>query len=338
MGIIDPSTTYTFFYALPTAILLIYFAPFFLKRVYNLEIKGYGYIKLFWIPLGLVSSLSGPLNPGITLVVCLLIFAHHFWLKLKSSRLKFLSKLKLAFKEIPNDYYFFLIPISIFSLYSLFLGRYNSVDLINKMPLSTLYSRLPEGIYYSFTQKLGFPILFIVLLINFFIIKKKFYNEEGEKILSLFKWIGLFSLVYVLLLPLGGYRSYRPFILRYDTIMPITLCLMFAFGKTTLFILRSSSKRQRIWYAPIILLALFVFTNSDKAQFDKNACEKNALQQISTSAESIVKIDSECPVLSWGIIENPVESKLNAMLLKRWKIINTDKLYYQKPAVNPNNQ
>lgn len=339
MGIIDSSTTYTFFYALPTILILIYFTPLILKYFYGLELKRFKYLKYLWIPLALISSLSGPLNPGISLVVSLLIFLNNFFLNLSKSDIKHsFSKLKFAIQKVPNDYYFYLVPICIFSLYSLFLGRYNSVDLINKMPLSVLYSRLPEGIYYSFTQKLGFPILFLILTINTLIIYFKFKTPDGKKILNAFKWIGFFALIYILLLPLGGYRNYRPYILRYDTIIPITISVMFIFGKTTTFILNNFSDRQKYWYIPLVILVLFIFTNSDDAKFDKNSCERNAILQIASSSEPIVKIDDNCNVLSWNIIKNPQESELNIKLLIIWRIIEDDKLYYQKsPVVNTRN-
>ena len=200
MGIIDPSTTYTFFYALPMILILIYFAPLFFKHFYGLELKR---IKYIWIPLSLISCLSGALNPGISLVVSLLIFIYYFYQNLNNSSIqnKFI-KLKTAIQNIPNDYYFYLIPICVFSLYSLFLGRYNSVNISNEIPLSVLYSKLPKGIYYLFTQKLGFPMLFLVLAINTLIIYYKFRTEEGRQILNTFKWIGFFALIYILLCPL----------------------------------------------------------------------------------------------------------------------------------------
>ncbi|MFD1552966.1 hypothetical protein DNU06_15815 [Putridiphycobacter roseus] len=334
MGIIDPSTTYTFFYALPTIFVLIYFIPLFLKHFYGLELKRMKYLKYLWIPLALISSLSGPLNPGISLVVSLLIFTYYFTKNLNNSAIKNrFTKIKLAIQNIPNENYFYLIPICIFSLYSLFLGSYNSIDLSNKIPLSVLYSRLPEGIYYSFTQKLGFPILFLTLTINTLIIRYKIRTPEGKKLLNIFKWIGFFALIYIILLPLGGYRSYRPYVLRYDTIIPITLSLMFIFAKTTIFILSSFSSRQKYWYIPLVVLVIFVFTNSDKPKFDKNICERNAILQIARSKEPIVKIDDNCTVLSWTIIENPQESVLKTKLLKIWRIIDDDKLYYQKSPV-----
>lgn len=331
MGIIDQAATYNMFYSLPTVILLIYFAPIFLRRFHGMELKGFKYFKILWIPLAVITSLSGPLNPGISLVICLLLITHSLYTGFKTSQeanplLKFIH----AVKAIPGDYYFFLLPIGIFSMYSLFLGRYNLVDLSHQMSLATLYSRLPEGIYYSFTQKLGFPLLFIILLINTIIIKTKFNNEEGKKILDAFKWIGIFSLIYILLLPLGGYRDYRQHVLRYDTIIPITLCLIFIFGKTTLFIFKNFSRRQNTWYIPLIGLILLVFTNADNPGFDKNESQKKAIIQIANSPETIVEIDNNCTVLSWALIENPQESALNVKLLRKWRILDKDKLYYQK--------
>lgn len=334
MGIIDQSTTYTFFYALPIILILIYFAPLFLKHFYGLELKRFKYIKYLWIPLALISSLSGPLNPGISLVVSLLIFLYYFSLNFGNSDNKNgFSRLKFLIQNIPKDYYYYLIPISIFSLYSLFLGRFNSVDSSNKMPLLVLYSRLPEGIYYSITHKLGFPILFLILTINALIIHYKLRTPEGKKILNTFKWIGFFALIYILLLPLGGYRDYRPYVLRYDTIIPITLSLMFIFAKTSIFILRNFPNRQKYWYSLLPILVTLVFTNSDEPKFDKNTCERNAISQIASSKELIVKIDDNCTVLSWTIIDNPQESELQTKLLKIWRIIDDDKLYYQKPPV-----
>jgi hypothetical protein len=331
MGIIDQSVTYTFFYALPIILLLIYFAPLILKHSDGIELKRFKYLKYMWIPLALVSSLSGPLNPGISLVVGLILFVSKISLNVnKSDITDRFSKFKFAIQNIPKDYFFYLIPLCTFSLYSLYLGRYNSIDLTTKMPLTALYAKLPDGIYYLFTSKLGFPILFLTLTINSLIIQYRLKSPEGKKILNTFKWIGIFASIYIFLLPLGGYRDYRPNTLRYDTIMPITLSLMYIFGRTTLFILHNLSNRQKYWYVPLIIVVLFVFTNSDHPEFDKNNCEKNAILQLVHSKEPIVKIDDSCTVLSWDIIENPQESQIQSKLLKLWRIIDDDKLYFQK--------
>ena len=109
---------------------------------------------------------------------------------------------------------------------------------------------------------------------------------------------------------------------------------MFIFGKTTLFLLQSLSNRQKIIYVPLIIAVLFIFTNADKPMFDKNECEKNAMLQISQSTDSIVKVDYNCSIVSWAVIEDPQDSKEEAKLLKIWGIIKEDKLFYHKSTVS----
>ncbi|MFC1734221.1 hypothetical protein ACFL6I_28290, partial [candidate division KSB1 bacterium] len=155
-------------------------------------------------------------------------------------------------------------------------------------------------------------------------------NTEGNRILIIFKWIGIFTLIYILLLPLGGYREYRYNVLRYDTIMPITLCLMFVFGISTLHLLKRMSKKQKIWYTPLIVVVLSIFTIADEPQFDKNKCEKLALKEISESKDKTVQLQHDCTVISWEIFHIPEQSELNSQLLNIWRITNEKKLYYRK--------
>ena len=331
MGIIDPSTTYTFFYAMPCALLLLYLLPFMRQFYYKKKPFAQIFIYILWIPLALIVCLSGPLNPGIVLVFSLLVFMNKIKNNFNNSGQNgFIKKISNAIIMIPINYWFYLLPICIFSLYSLFLGRYNSITLGSQIPLSEMYSRLPEGIYYPLTQKLGFPVLLIILTINSFLIKKRYRTPEGIKILSIFKWIGIFAFIYILLLPLGGYREYRYYILRYDTIMPITLSLIFVFGISTLFLIKNMSRQQRIWYLPIILIVLFIYTNADEARFENNKCEKVALKEISASKDAIVRLPNGCCVLAWNTITKPEDSELNSQLLKIWRITKEKKLYYNE--------
>jgi len=330
MGIIDPATTYTFFYALPVILIILYFTPLFLTHFYGKKTTVLKFIKFLWIPLALISSLSGPLNPGITLVISILLFSHRFIQNFKTCiKPDFFARIKYATLNIPGDYYFYLLPISIFSLYSLYLGQFNSINSYHNISLIELYSKLPQGIYYSFTQKLGFPVLFIALTINAIIIKR-INHLESSRILRIYKWIAIFSLIYILLLPLGGYRDYRPYILRYDTIIPITLSLMFLFGKSTLFIFNSIAPKHNKPYTALIGCVLFIFIYSDKPEFEKNKCERNAIMQIANSPNKIVELSTPCTIMSWGTIEKPTESELKTKLLKKWKIIDDDKLFYQR--------
>ena len=331
MGIIDPSTTYTFFYALPCAILLLYLIPFIKQFYHEKEIKVQLVLKILWLPLAFVVCLSGPLNPGSILIFSLLVFVPRLIKNfIQSNQKGFIKRVSNTIKMIPKNYWFFLVPVSLLSLYSLYLGRYNSIAISNQIPLAKMYLKIPEGIYYQFTQKLGFPILFIILTINTIIISKKYKDDEGKKILNLFKWVGIFSLCYILLLPLGGYRTYRPYIMRYDTIMPITLSLIFIFGISTLFLIKNMSGKQKMWYIPIIIGVLFIFTNSDEPKFNKNECERNALKEIADSKKNIVALKQDCSVVAWDKYDSPEKSELNAQLLTIWRITDEKKYYYNK--------
>lgn len=329
MGIVDPSPTYTFFYALPCVLLLLYFLPFIIQYYHGKKLAAETLVKIIWIPLAVVVCLSGALNPGVVLIFSLLAFISSIKSNYTdSTQISFIKKVTSAIQQVPKNYWFYLVLASLFALYSLYIGSYNSNNV--KISLVELYARLPEGVYYQFTQKLGFPVLFIILTINAIIINRKYKTDEGKKILSLFKWVGLFALIYILLLPLGGYRDYRENTLRYDTIMPLTLCIMFLFGSTTLFILKNSVKKDEMWFVPLIVFVLFIFANADEPEFDNNTCERKALQEISQSKEKVVQVPSDCKVVAWGRINKPEDSDLSAQLLYKWHITKEVKLYYNK--------
>ena len=322
MGIVDQSTTYTFFYALPIAFLMLYLVPFFLKYYHNKDINLRFLQTFIWFVLAFIICLSGPLNPGIVLTIAFLIVIFYAQ--------KAIANKVYRSNSVSKDFFLFVIPICIISIYSLFIGSFNSISIASQIPLKELYLKLPEGILIQFTNKLGFPLLFAMILINIFLIKRKYQSAQGKKITQLSKWVFIFSIIYILLLPFGGYRSYRPHVLRFDTIMPITIAIICLFGISTIYIIKAISRKQKIWYFALLIGVLFVFTNSDEALFDKNKCEKNALEQIAKSKESIVVIESDCRVLSWGKINKPEDSELNALLLQIWNITKDKKLYYNK--------
>lgn len=331
MAIIDPAATYTFFYALPCAFLLLYFFPAIQAFYHGKRPATSSLIKILWIPLALAVCLSGPLNPGIILVFSMILL---IWAIRKSavfSSQKALSESLLGLIQVvPRGLWFYLVPLVLLSVYSLYLGRYNSMNSVSELSLADLYLLLPQGIYYQFTQKLGFPLLFLMLGVNALLIAKRYKTAEGRKVLSLFGWLGLFALIYTLLLPLGGYRAYRPFILRYDTILPITLSLLFLYGISSLYLIKRLSKKGKNWYLPLLIAILFIFTYADEPEFDQNDCERAALAEMAGSTEKIIQLEAECNVLSWEKIKDPATSELNARLLQIWRITEEKRLYRQE--------
>ncbi|MCX6183234.1 MAG: hypothetical protein NT150_15080 [Bacteroidetes bacterium] len=315
MGIIDQSITYSFFYALPCAFLLLFYKPFFQiyfqKKSPDNSLLG----KIFLVVLAIALPLSGPLNPGVVLVLSLLFI---------------FNDPRKKIKEIPPFYLTILILISLVSIYSLYIGRNNSIFIGENVGLLERYSRLPKGLYFIFSARIAWPLILLLIIANSLFIKKYFHNEEGSKLLRTLKWISLFSLLYILLLPLGGYKNYRENIIRYDTFLPVTLCLIFYFGASSVFLIKSFTGKKKTIYLSVIVLFSCIFTFTDKAKFDRNVCEKNALHQLAESKEKIVLINSNCGIIAWGKFTKPEDSRTNCKLLQYWGIIKEEKLYYQK--------
>ena len=331
MGIIDQSVIYTFFYALPLGLLLLFFLPFFKAIYYDKKPKFNFVIKILLAFFIVVLSLNGPLVPGVVLIICPLVLLNIWRKNYKQIEITPTYKRVLfSVKKIPNYLLFYFMGISILSLYSLYIGQNNTLNFGDSIPLIERYSRLPAGIYYLITSKLGFPLLFLMITINMIVISKYYKSDEGEKILKFIKWIGIFAILYILLLPLGGFRIYRANIIRYDTIMPITLGLIFIFGVTTFYLIRNISKKYKKIYVFGIIILLLIFTNADRLDTKDYECERQALETIAQSSEKIVLLDCDCPIMEFRIVNDYNHSELKAELIYYWNITNEKKLFYQK--------
>ena len=329
IGLIDDSITYLFFYGLPATLLVLYLSPFVKKFYHGKPIKNQFLINILWIPLAFVVCLSGPLNPGAVLVFSLVVMSAKLIANFNTTKeLPLAKRMSQSILLIPKGYWFYIMPIAVLSLYSLFLGNYNSITIDTQIPLYEMYAKLPRGIYETFFSGFGYLLLFFVLIINSVFIRTKFNNKEGKKILRTISWIILFSLIYILLLPLGGYREYRPFIIRNDTIIPITIAFIVVFGSSSLFLIKHSTPIQKKWYLPLLFCVIFIYTKNDNEKFYHNHYEIDALNKIASSTEKIVKINGDRTVMSWYLFSNPEESRLNSKLLMHWNIIEEEKLFY----------
>ena len=319
IGINDKATTYVFFFALPLILLLAFLVPVF-QIVYQEKSIKIGFFNLlFSIVFAIVLPLSGPLIPGVVLIICLLILVYY---TLKSS-------IRNVLKKIPRQLIFMLLPIATVSLYSLILGRFDSNYAGTEIPVLTRYLRLPLGIYYQITQSLGVPFLLLLIITNVILIRKYLKTTEGIKITNSLNWIGLFALIYLLLLPLGGYRPYRPNILRYDTFIPITIALLYFYGKSTLFIVNNLGRERRSYYGLFLLVIFGIYMNSDRIETKEYQLERECLETLAKSPTDITKLPATFNVMSWEPLPTPERSESNATMLMRWNITDRKKLYYQ---------
>lgn len=333
MGINDKATTYTFFYALPIVLLMLYLMPLhsILYENKNVKLNVVKYILIF--SMAVILPLSGPLDPAIILIVSALIGVYY----LKKISPPITTKgLPLLLKQIPGTVIALLVPACLVSLYSLFLGQFDSNYDFDTLPVANRYMRLPLGIYYQVSQSLGVPLILIIISANVYLIKKKYASPEGQKIVDSLKWIGIFAAFYLLLLPLGGYRPYRPNILRYDTFLPITLALIYFYAHSSFFIFKQSDWQNNRVYLVILFSFLAIYMFADKPNTQEYYCERKALEYLANSKEEITGIPTPCLVMSWDAYTDPKRSEYNAIMLKHWNITKQKRLYYHENiSVNP---
>ncbi len=328
MGIIDKSITYTFFYAFPLSLVLIFFLPYFLSVFHNKKLKSNLLYIFLSVILLIILSFNGPLNPAVVLLICILIFIYSFFSKFFSTSYKSLTKNFLhSFKKSFKDYpVLFLIAIAV-CLYSFYIGLNNSDSIHNSISLSDRYTRLPYG-FKQFVQRPGPSLLLMIIIINTIIISRQKSNPQSKRILMLLKWIGLFSAIYILLLPLGGYRTYRPGILRRDTIMPVMFCLFFFYGISSYYLIRQLTFNHKKLYFTVLIIFMLTFTFADTTNFKSNHCERKSLELLAQSKEKIVPLKEDCTVMSWNKFTEYGYSYEISELLEYWGIVKKCTWFY----------
>lgn len=330
-GIIPWSISFTFLYALPLGLLMLYLLPFFRLIFYGEKIKFSLLFKIYLIVLAIVISLSGPLIPAVSIIICSLIVYVLWYNQFKQTKSQFLlQRIISSFKIISNENIIFIVFLLITSAYSLYIGFFNVENTTIEMSLLERYSRLPLG-FTEFINNMELIVpLFIFILINFIIILILFNEGHGKKILIFLKWVVVCSLIYILLLPFGGVRSYRLNLIRFDTMMPVTLSLLIVFGLSSYFILNNLKSRFNFIYCFGLILFLMIYIYKDKPTIGNNKCERESLYVISESKDSVVLIQSKCNVMSWTKITDYKNSDLNSELLQYWGITKEKKFYYQE--------
>lgn len=331
MGVIDHATTYTLFYALPLGLLMLFFFPFY-QKIFLGEKKEWGSLRFVsYLLLGFFLSLNGPLVPPLVLLICSILLLYFLIRYQKASGDKSTQKfLFFIKKQIGFNGIILLVTFSLFSIYSYYVGSFTVEGKDNAIPILERYARLPEGIFNMLTQKLGFPILILAIGINLYLVKRYGDESSSKKIFQILRWVSFFMLVYILLLPFGGYREYRPNIIRRDTFLPITLCIFYLYGFTSFCLMEQIKVNYKKWYFGFLILIGLNFTLVDIPDFENNSCERSALEQISQSEEDVIFLEQDCLIMSWIKVETPTFSETNGLLLHYWNVTDKPILYYQE--------
>ncbi len=312
IGLVDSNITYVFFYGLPAVFLLLFAIPFVDWLAHGKQATLQGWQTSLLLLLAPVVCLSGPLNPGVVLVATSVLFLA--WLT---------GNFNL--KEFPRAHLLLLAWANLLSLYALYLGQFDSLTINNQLPVLEMYAKLPLGVWRQFTGKLAWPVLFAGLTFNYFLLQRLFPAANVRKS---YRWVLLFAALYILLLPLGGFRSYRVGILRYDTILPITLSMISLYAATSWQLLRSLGWQRSKGYLVVVLLIAGVYINANDFQDEAYQCERSAIEEIAAAKTELVALESDCPVALWFTYPDPSYSTLNGRLFHYWGITDRPKQYY----------
>ena len=326
IGLISPSITYSFFYALPLIFLILYLLPFIFKEFYNCDLIRNKYLLILYSALFLVlSCFSGAINTAVSLVATLTLLMRYFYNFHRQN-----GSLRKSLASMPKHYYGFLLPLGILSLYSLFISTFNTM-WSDAITLGERYALLPKGFMNMFISgNGGFGLLFVLTTANYLIIRYMSYGE-GKAKLSLFHWILVFSAIYIIFLPFGGYRPYRPLIIRYDSVLPVSCLFIFYYVYSSVFLLARPFKKakMRLPYQIWTLSVIIFFFLYDTPRTSRNDMEMAAMREIALSENDIVPLTCErSRVVSWKAPSTPDESETAGRLLYLWKVTDKEKLFY----------
>ncbi|NRB61845.1 MAG: hypothetical protein HRU40_02225 [Saprospiraceae bacterium] len=312
MGLVDMTPTYAFFYAFPMVLLLIWLQLIF--RMYL--VKGTQLEHIFAYILAILLPFSGPLIPGIAAVIALIYVIG-------------IMKKRFVYSAWMGPFFLFLVLCG----YSLWLGNYN-IEGQSEISILERYQILPLGLLNILTNKLGIFLILFTTVIQTITLHHLSPTQNIP-----FKWIGkgilMFAFLYILLLPLGGYRDYRPMVVRRDTLMPIFICLFAWWGYTSISILLYLKGFRKKIFVSFIIALLSFYTIADFSHEKKNQEQKAALFTIYRSNDPIVEVNNQSKILSWDFIHDPYYAEVPSKALFLWKITKKDQRIIQVQAKSP---
>ena len=327
-AVIDAAVTYAIAYALMVAVLLMYYYPFFKSAIHGQPLKFSWLQTVFLVLIACTVPFSGPLvQPVVFLISIIVPLIYFYQFRKHAPKLS----VKAYIKSIPLNVVVYLGVITVVCAYSYFVGTFNSENINNStVSLIDRYVLLTKGIFNILAPTTGYPVILLFVGINWYLLSKHKEHPQAKILLIAFAAIALFSLLYLTLLPMGGYRAYRPLIVRRDTLIPINIGLMFIYASSALFLLEHyAGKARTIFIITVVLFCghLLVVDQMSDAHY---RCERWLIEQIANADRSPVKIKSDCPVLSWSDLNDPAQSAYNAQMLEIWNVTEDVTLYYQE--------
>ncbi len=317
--LVGSSIVYQCFYSFPLLLLLVWCLPFFDALKPNLYFKFEWWKLLLLLGLTIFCSFSSALMPGIVLIGGSL---YYYFFYLKNRNLLFEGGKPVSLFSLLNYQHLLLLLFMFLSAYSFFLGGYNP-ESVTEFSIIERYQKMCSGMVKHYLEVPSLPIIFVSILINYFILKRNKALIWNRSFGSLAKPILLFIFFYVLLLPLGGYRSYREVILRSDVLLPTTILIFFLFVISSFTVIKFLKGTLLKRYSIFIGLLTFIFTFYDIGSIPSGKnCEAKVLYQISNTEDEILNLSTSCKVMDWEAVENPMYYKNHAKFWQKWNLAN----------------
>ncbi|MBD2723435.1 hypothetical protein [Hymenobacter armeniacus] len=331
MGITNMAVTYTFFYGLPMMLLLVLLWPFYKAAYLQQPFRVRPWQAMLLVLLMVVLAFNGPIVMAAVSVMLLGVAIYWLWRQAKPVPTADAPR-TLATGWLSNQALLLLFVFGVLDLYSLYIGR-NEAEATHVNTLWERYQMLPGGILSEGFGQWGLRLLVLMVIVNTQLVRWLLpASADRNRVLLLMRLAGLFIVVFVALIPFGGYRVYRPNLIRGDVTIPATIALLLAFGVSTYYLLLHLGSRVRTSYLAVILVGAgyFMYADAVLQMPTNNQCERFALEQIQDSPEPVVRLYVYCNVLSWGLMSDYKASDINADMLQYWGVTDRRKLYYQQ--------
>jgi hypothetical protein len=341
VGIIDHSMSYTFAYAIPLLALAAFFLPVYRSLLHRKYVPS-RFASVVLAPVALYLAFSGPLvQPVVALIGVLLVGS-------QAIRRKWLLVHR---RLVPG-----LVLLAILSAWGMYVSRFNS-ESATSVTVRTRYSLLRHGLFDVLIRPSSpWPLLLATLVFLYRFVSK---SAPGPVRLRLRKHVLVgvgFSVAWLTLLPLGGYRNYRPFILSSVTLLPVTLIAIYLFvlllrlalskaileteqgGRVApdraevLSQIGSGPPGRSLWTflafgCPLMVLVLLAVGKLMPVP-PNNACQRSTFERLRDETSVVVQIPRTCPILTEtvGALDDPDYQQAITALLSRWHIIESNQV------------
>jgi hypothetical protein len=331
MGLVDRSITYTFFYIIPIIILLAVLFPFYQYALgYRRQSKSFS-LGVWTVPFLVIMVFLGSVEPQVQFLMVsisgLSLISIAWFYRKEAKRLT-----ECVSKPFRGPYWQMgplLLAMMFSGLWGYIAGQQN-IENVSSLPLLQTVIQAAKGLVFHYIQV--WPIWFIAAGIAYHLYRLRFRKEVEIIHFRRFLFISFTAIcIYMVALPFGGYRSYRPYIYRYDLLIPVTLWLIYALlSSGRLYLKYLHPRHSSRWYIPMIIGFGVVLYAHDLSVKSDNRCEKSKLVQLSQAQTDTVVLDSECPILGWEPDQEYYFTDLKVQMLQRWGIVEGDLTYIQK--------